>query len=111
MEIKKIVFIEPTAETLNIFTRFKLPRLGNILLATILRSRQFADLRRQFLSKRLASQAPAARLVFPCSCRPTPSLHAPGKRHPPGFAVLNQLGEGRFPQVPAIERFSAEITA
>ncbi|MBN2352365.1 MAG: radical SAM protein [Spirochaetales bacterium] len=37
MHIKKIIFIEPVAETLNIFTRFKLPRLGNILLATIMR--------------------------------------------------------------------------
>jgi radical SAM superfamily enzyme YgiQ (UPF0313 family) len=37
MYIKKIIFIEPVAETLNIFTKFKLPRLGNILLATIMR--------------------------------------------------------------------------
>ncbi len=41
MNIKNIVFIEPVAETLNIFTKFKLPRLGTILLATILRDKGY----------------------------------------------------------------------
>ena len=38
MDIAKIVFIEPQAENLHIYSRFKLPRLGNILLATIARN-------------------------------------------------------------------------
>jgi radical SAM superfamily enzyme YgiQ (UPF0313 family) len=41
MEINKIVFIEPVAETLTIFSRFKLPRLGCILLATIMRDKGY----------------------------------------------------------------------
>jgi radical SAM superfamily enzyme YgiQ (UPF0313 family) len=42
MKINKIIFIEPEAESLNLFTRFRLPRLGNILLATIMRDLGYA---------------------------------------------------------------------
>ena len=31
----KIIFIEPKSPNLHIFSRFKLPRLGSVLLATI----------------------------------------------------------------------------
>jgi radical SAM superfamily enzyme YgiQ (UPF0313 family) len=41
MKITSIAFIEPVAETLHIFTKFKLPRLGSILLATIMRDRGY----------------------------------------------------------------------
>jgi radical SAM superfamily enzyme YgiQ (UPF0313 family) len=41
MSIRTIVFIEPVAETLNIFSKFRLPRLGTILLATIMRDRGY----------------------------------------------------------------------
>lgn len=39
--IRRITFIEPKTDRLHIFTRFQLPRLGGILLATIMRDRGF----------------------------------------------------------------------
>ena len=36
MEIKRISFIEPSAPGLHIFSKFPIPRLGAVLLATIL---------------------------------------------------------------------------
>ncbi|MBN1523651.1 MAG: radical SAM protein [Spirochaetales bacterium] len=35
MKIHKIVFIEPKAENLHIYSRYELPRLGSVLLATM----------------------------------------------------------------------------
>ncbi len=39
--MKKIVFIEPRAPGLNIFSKFALPRLGIVMLATILKERGY----------------------------------------------------------------------
>ena len=39
--MKKIIFIEPKAPGLNIFSKFALPRLGTVLLATILKNRGY----------------------------------------------------------------------
>ena len=39
--IKRITMIEPTSERLHIFSRFELPRLGGVLLATLMRDRGF----------------------------------------------------------------------
>ncbi len=39
--VKKIVFIEPKAPGLNIFSKFALPRLGIVMLATILKGRGY----------------------------------------------------------------------
>ncbi len=39
--IRRITLIEPTSEHLHIFTKFVLPRLGGILLATIMRDRGY----------------------------------------------------------------------
>ncbi len=50
MKIKKIVFLEPTGERLHIFSRYVLPRLGNILLATIMRDRGY-EVTAMFLSR------------------------------------------------------------
>jgi radical SAM superfamily enzyme YgiQ (UPF0313 family) len=41
MEIKKISFIEPGAPGLHIFSKFPIPRLGAVLLSTILRERGY----------------------------------------------------------------------
>ncbi|MBN1523650.1 MAG: radical SAM protein [Spirochaetales bacterium] len=38
MDLKKVVFIEPKAQNLHIYTRYELPRLGNVLLATLARN-------------------------------------------------------------------------
>ncbi|MBN1697655.1 MAG: B12-binding domain-containing radical SAM protein [Spirochaetales bacterium] len=35
--IKNIIFIEPVSERLHVFSRYELPRLGNIILATIMK--------------------------------------------------------------------------
>lgn len=40
--IRRITFIEPENENLHIFSKFVLPRLGTILLATIMRDRGYA---------------------------------------------------------------------
>lgn len=40
--ITRVTLIEPRSERLHIFSRFELPRLGGILLATIMRDRGFA---------------------------------------------------------------------
>jgi len=40
--IRRITFVEPENENLHIFSKFVLPRLGTILLATIMRDRGFA---------------------------------------------------------------------
>jgi radical SAM superfamily enzyme YgiQ (UPF0313 family) len=39
--IKRITFIEPKNDHLHVFSRFQLPRLGSILLATIMRDKGF----------------------------------------------------------------------
>jgi radical SAM superfamily enzyme YgiQ (UPF0313 family) len=39
--VTRITFIEPKNDHLHIFSRFELPRLGNLLLATIMRDRGF----------------------------------------------------------------------
>jgi radical SAM superfamily enzyme YgiQ (UPF0313 family) len=36
--IKNIIFIEPISERLHVFSRYALPRLGNIILATIMKN-------------------------------------------------------------------------
>jgi radical SAM superfamily enzyme YgiQ (UPF0313 family) len=41
MKPLRIVFIEPRADHLNIFSRYNLPRLGSVLLATILKERGY----------------------------------------------------------------------
>jgi anaerobic magnesium-protoporphyrin IX monomethyl ester cyclase len=41
MKYKRIVFIEPRADHLNIFSRYNLPRLGCTLLATILKEKGY----------------------------------------------------------------------
>jgi len=41
MSIKNVVFIEPKAENLHIYSRYNLPRIGSTLLATILRDKGF----------------------------------------------------------------------
>ena len=41
MDIKKISFIEPGAPGLHIFSKFPIPRLGAVLLSTILRERGY----------------------------------------------------------------------
>jgi len=40
--VRRITLIEPKNDNLNIFSKFLLPRLGNILLATIMRDRGYA---------------------------------------------------------------------
>jgi radical SAM superfamily enzyme YgiQ (UPF0313 family) len=58
--IRRITLVEPKTERLHIFSRFELPRLGCVLLATILRDRgyearaAFAS-RAEFLSRPLAA--------------------------------------------------------
>ncbi len=52
--IRRIAFIEPENENLHIFSKFVLPRLGTILLATIMRDRGFAA-RTYFLPGREAA--------------------------------------------------------
>lgn len=37
MTIKKIIFLEPKTEKLHIYSKFELPRLGSVLLATIMK--------------------------------------------------------------------------
>ncbi|WP_371804497.1 radical SAM protein [Candidatus Lokiarchaeum ossiferum] len=37
MLIKKIIFLEPKTENLHIYSKFELPRLGSVLLATIMK--------------------------------------------------------------------------
>jgi radical SAM superfamily enzyme YgiQ (UPF0313 family) len=49
--IHRIVFIEPKSEKLHIFSRYVLPRLGNIMLATIMADRGY-DARALFLSRK-----------------------------------------------------------
>jgi radical SAM superfamily enzyme YgiQ (UPF0313 family) len=51
MSIRKIVFLEPTGERLHVFSRYVLPRLGNILLATIMKERGY-EASALFLSKK-----------------------------------------------------------
>jgi len=41
VDIKKISFIEPGAPGLHIFNKFPIPRLGAVLLSTILRERGY----------------------------------------------------------------------
>ena len=41
MDIRKISFIEPGAPGLHIFSKFPIPRLGAVLLSTILRERGY----------------------------------------------------------------------
>ena len=41
MSIQRIIFIEPRAEHLNVFSRYNLPRLGCTLLATILKEKGY----------------------------------------------------------------------
>ncbi|MEW5807116.1 MAG: radical SAM protein [Acidobacteriota bacterium] len=41
MVLKKVIFIEPKAPGYNIFSKFALPRLGSVLLATILENRGY----------------------------------------------------------------------
>ncbi len=38
MTIKKIVFLEPKTEKLHIYSKFELPRIGSVLLATIMKN-------------------------------------------------------------------------
>ena len=40
--IRRILFVEPENENLHIFSKFVLPRLGTILLATIMRDLGYA---------------------------------------------------------------------
>ncbi len=46
--IKRIVFLEPKSEKMHIFSRFDLPRLGNIILATIMKNKNY-DVKAYFL--------------------------------------------------------------
>ncbi len=49
--IRSIAFLEPKPERLHIFSRYELPRLGGILLATLMRKAGY-DCRAYFLSRR-----------------------------------------------------------
>jgi hypothetical protein len=42
LRIRKISFIEPTNDHFSIFSLYELPRLGSILLATLLRDKGFS---------------------------------------------------------------------
>ncbi len=48
--IKRIVILEPKGERINVFSGYELPRLGSVLLATILRDHGY-DTRAFFLSR------------------------------------------------------------
>jgi radical SAM superfamily enzyme YgiQ (UPF0313 family) len=48
--IRRIAVLEPKGERLHLFSRYELPRLGGVLLATILRDRGY-DARAYFLSR------------------------------------------------------------
>ena len=50
-KIRTIAFIEPRNENLHIYSRFELPRLGSILLATIMRNLGY-EAKAYFLKKR-----------------------------------------------------------
>ena len=55
--IRRVTLIEPKNEHLHIFSRFELPRLGGILLATILRDQGY-EARALFMSRREISALP-----------------------------------------------------
>jgi hypothetical protein len=48
MGTKKISFIDPSAPCLHIFSKFPIPPLGAVLLATILRSKNVGGTPNQF---------------------------------------------------------------
>lgn len=48
--IKKIVFLEPKTEKKHIYSKFDLPRLGNIILATIMKNKN-CDVKAYFLEE------------------------------------------------------------
>lgn len=50
MMIRRIVIVEPKGERINVFSGYSLPRLGSVLLATILRDLGY-DARAFFLSR------------------------------------------------------------
>lgn len=49
--IKRIALLEPKGERLNVFSRYELPRLGSVLLATIMRKLGY-DARAYFLNRK-----------------------------------------------------------
>ena len=54
--IRRITLIEPENEHLHIFSKFVLPRLGTILLATIMRDRGYAARTIAFFRRHLAGE-------------------------------------------------------
>src|ERR1051325_755338 len=40
-ELKKLVFVEPSSTPLHIYSRVTIPRLGSVLLATIMRAKGY----------------------------------------------------------------------
>jgi len=49
--IHRLVFVEPIQERVHLFSRYRIPRLGSLILATLMRDRGF-DARVLFLSER-----------------------------------------------------------
>ena len=41
MKMKKVVFVEPSSTHLHVYSRFTIPRLGSVLLGTIMRDRGY----------------------------------------------------------------------
>lgn len=63
MNIKSILFIEPKTNNLHIYAKFNLPRLGSILLATIMKDLGF-DVRVCFMSEQeIMKKRPVADVV------------------------------------------------
>jgi len=68
MMIRRVAMIEPRSENLHIFSRFELPRLGTVLLATILRERGleaealFMD-RHQLIARRIEADLAGVSLI------------------------------------------------
>lgn len=69
--IKRIALLEPKGERLHVFSRYELPRLGNIILATLMRDRGY-EVRAYFLSRsEILSQDLQADLIAISAITPT----------------------------------------